>query len=208
MSIFGRTAPEPLPAEDLAAVSSFLIKWRPIWRLAVTIALTPKEKAEWNSDMAALSETVRAKIKNGIYTGFSRSGELWHVDPQAEAAAALNEVANWNVLFEMDCLRALSQLPQVDAFLAKWKDVQEQSSSDEIRTSWATDLQALIDLPTLGTNLCADYAYVVRNKMIDAEWLDLQKRQELSISFMKGEIDYTGVSGSLERWKSSYIERE
>ena len=203
MSIFGCTVPKPLPAEDLAAVSNFLIKWNPISR--ITTPLTPEEIAEWNSDMAALSETVRTKIRQGIDTKSSRQRR--HRDPQGDAAAAMNNVVNWKVLGEMDVLIAEFCLSQVDAFLAKWKDVQEQSSSDETRTSWATDLQALLDLPTLGTELCYNYAHVVCNKMTNAEWNDKQKREELSASFMKAIINYAGVLYCLKRWKSMCIER-
>ena len=64
MSIFGCTASEPLPAEDLAAVSNFLIKWRRISKelpsdTPLTAAQRAELNAEWNSDVAALSEAIR-----------------------------------------------------------------------------------------------------------------------------------------------------
>jgi hypothetical protein len=202
MSIFGCTA----SAADLTALLNFHHKWDDVRDNmprdeAGNCLSNAAQKAEWDSDMVALSETVRAKIREGMRNEHSEQPDL-----QGFVEDAMHEAANWDVLIEIEVLISHSYLPQVDAFLAKWKGVQEQSSSDETRASWASDVQALLDLYLFGSSLCNDYA-ALSNKISDVDYNDYDKRMQVSRLLMKTTIDFAGVSECIDSWRKTYIAR-
>ncbi len=117
-----------------------------------------REKIEWRDDIASLPADLRAKIEADVagsiaenegHTG-TLSAEIM-AGCNAKAQKAMNGVGNDLVV---RCLRiwvateeARELLPTVNAFIARWSNVQDQDANSEaVKAEWRRDIETLMSL--------------------------------------------------------------